>query len=117
MRYLLLLFFSFGLSGCVAVAAGAAGASLVESDNEAVGRYIDTHDVEPHIAQAMYDGKIVEGMTKEQVSLLLDQAGYACEKEQEETQETWSCEDQDPMKLRYRIIEFEEGRVVHSEIS
>jgi hypothetical protein len=103
-------------TGCLAFAAGAAGGALVASDDEDIERYIDTHEVEPRIAKAMYEGEIVEGMTKEQVKVMMGETQYDCE-EREVTKSDvatskWVCENDDPKWIGRHIIRFQDDRVL-----
>lgn len=50
----------------------------------ALQRYMDTHQVKHDIAEAMYEGEIVKGMTKEDVRFMLSLGGakYDCDEKQ-----------------------------------
>ena len=124
MRYVLHFFACLlmltAAAGCLAVAAGAAGAAAAESSDDAVARYIDTHEeVAPHIAEAMYNGEIVQGMSKEEALFMARLKGYGdCEEvetPQENTSE-WVCEDNDPMRVGKYAIRFKNGKLVSSEL-
>jgi hypothetical protein len=120
MRHLLLAALLMSTStGCLAIAAGAAGGALADRHDNKVQRYIDTHDVEPDIAEAMYDGEVVPGMTKEQVRFLLDLPAlkYDCE-EQKPTENTslWVCDSRDPMRVHRYTISFVNGEVKRSNL-
>lgn len=114
LRSLLIVACAAATTGCLALAAGAAGGALVSGDNEEVERYVATHDVEPRIAEAMYEGRIVEGMNKDQVGLLFSQSNYnSCEKETKESRRsTWTCDSSDPMWTGTYLVQFEDGKVV-----
>lgn len=114
-----LLLSSLTLCGCLAVAAGAAGGAAASSQHREVQRYIDTHEVEPRIAEAMYEGEIVAGMTKQEARFVLGlgKSDYSCEeKKTGENTEEWVCEDTDPMHVGKYSIYFENGKVEQSEI-
>lgn len=87
-------------------------------ENE-VQRYIDTHDVEPDIAEAMYDGEVVPGMTKKQVRFLvgLPELKYDCEEQKRnENISLWVCDSKDPMRVEEYTITFVNGKVKRSNL-
>lgn len=99
-------------TGCLAFAAGAAGGAAASQDSD-IERYVETHDVEPRIAEAMYDREIVQGMTKEEARLVVTNQGYtSCDKDSTSTEATWSCENPDPKFIGEWIVEFENDEVV-----
>jgi len=69
--YVLIVFvLPFAVSGCLAVAAGAAGGAEA-AENSQIDYYLAIHNPRPDIYQALEDKEIVKGMTKEQVRLIM----------------------------------------------
>ena len=92
---------------------------MSESSDDAVARYIDTHEVTPRVAEAMYEGKIVEGMSHEETMFMVRLRGYGdCEEveTQQENTSKWMCEDKDPMRVGEYAILFRNGKLVESEL-
>jgi len=120
MRHLLLAALLMSTStGCLAIAAGAAGGALANNHENEVQRYIDTHDVEPNIAEAMYDGEVVLGMTEEQVGFLLDlpTLKYNCEERKPAKNVTlWVCDKTDTRRVEKYTVSFLSGEVRRSNL-
>lgn len=118
MRYAAPLFaVLFLLTGCASAVAGAAIASAADSNEDKVNRYVNTHDVSNRVAKAMYEGRIIKGMTKDQAGFMTGLAGYDCESEADGANATvWTCQDPDPMHVGTYKIYFEEGKVTESEL-
>lgn len=113
-----LLLVSLFVSGCLAFTAGAVGGAVADSDDaDSVTQYVNTHDVSNRVAKAMYEGRVVEDMTKEEVRLVLGERPYSCEPTaQTDTSTTWMCDRDDPKWIDEYTIEFQSGEVVHSTL-
>lgn len=111
---LFLLGVLFLTSSCIPFLAGAAGGAIAGGDdNERAERYVATHDVTPRIAKAMYDGRVVQGMTKEQVRVTMKDELITCEVSAVESARTrWDCLNEDPKFIGGYIVYFKDGRVV-----
>lgn len=69
---LLAFFLASLLTGCLAVAAGAAAGSAA-SDGDHVEYYLKTNEVSDTTRQCMNELRVCTGMTKEQVRLVMDE--------------------------------------------
>jgi len=85
----------------------------VASDNERIERYVGTHDVSPEVAEAMYEGRIMKGMSKKEVRLTMEGELLSCNPEATDTEKTrWNCYDDDPKFIGGYIVYFKDGEVV-----
>ena len=117
MRLLPLLLLSASLlTGCMAGAAGVAGANAEKDDD--ISYYLKVNEVAPRIKKAMRSRRLTKGMDRAQVRLVMGAKtsfeAFPSEVRKEE-EEVWIYESTDPMTTGTYTVRFEDQEVVSYE--